>query len=126
MPHIIVEYSDNLPAFDQQDLLYTIHQGLIATDLVQAHDVKSRIQVNPTYLIGLGQVDQGYIHVQLRILTGRTEAQKAILQDQVLAALQQIQFTASGNLTIQLSSELIEMPRALYRKAIVEMKQPHI
>lgn len=126
MPHIIVEYSENIPAFDQQGLLQQINQGLIETGLVQSFDVKSRIQVNRDYLVGLGdaEIEQAYLHVQLKVLTGRSEQQKTLMQDQVLTALQQIQWRtqeAQQLLAIQLSAELIEMPKSLYRKAVIQI-----
>lgn len=123
MPHIIVEYSENTPAFDQQGLLREINQGLIDTGLVQAQDVKSRIHINRDYLVGLGDepIEQAYLHVQLKVLSGRSEAQKSLMQDRVLAALQRIQWQAKSNtqMAMQLSAELIEMPKTLYRKAVV-------
>lgn len=125
MPHIIVEYSENIPTFDQRGLLTEINQGLIDTGLVQAHDVKSRIQVNRDYLVGLGDepIEQAYLHVQLKVLSGRSEAQKVLMQDQVLAALQRIKWQAQEEckhqMAIQLSAELIEMPKMLYRKTVV-------
>lgn len=103
-----------------------INQGLIDTGLVQAFDVKSRIQMNRDYLVGFGdtEIEQAYLHVQLKVLSGRSEEQKALMQDQVLTALQQIQWQtqqAGHPRAIQLSAELIEMPKSLYRKAVIQI-----
>lgn len=123
MPHIQVEYSANIQSLDTTGLLSDINQALIATGVVQAQDLKSRITMNSDYLIGLAddEVEQAYIHVQLSILSGRTDAEKAKLQDQVLMALQRFKVTCPKKLQVQLSSELIEMSKVFYRKAVVEI-----
>lgn len=123
MPHIQVEYSANIQSLDTTGLLSDINQALIATGVVQAQDLKSRITMNSDYLIGLvdDEVEQAYIHVQLSILSGRTDAEKAKLQDQVLMALQRFKVTCPKKLQVQLSSELIEMSKVFYRKAVVEI-----
>lgn len=123
MPHIQVEYSANIQSLDTTGLLSDINQALIATGVVQAQDLKSRITMNSDYLIGLAddEIEQAYIHVQLSILSGRTDAEKAKLQDQVLMALQRFKVTCPKKLQVQLSSELIEMSKVFYRKAVVEI-----
>lgn len=121
MPHVQVEYSANIQSLDKIGLLKQINQALITTGLVQAQDVKTRITANSDYVIGLGDTSQGYIHVQLSILSGRNETEKALLQDQVLIALQEFQAAAPQKLQVQLSSELIEMSKHFYRKAVVEI-----
>jgi len=123
MPHVHVEYSANIEALDKIALLNDINQALISTGLVKAEDVKTRITANTDYLIGLAGAssEHAYIHVQLAILSGRTEADKALLQDQVLKALHQFKASPHLHLQVQLSSELIEMSKVLYRKAVIEI-----
>ena len=120
MPHVIVEYSNNITTLNTQCLLSSLNQHLIDTGLIQAQDLKSRIHTNNDFLIGLGDQSQAYIHVHLYLMQGRTDVQKALLADQALAALTQFQDYQATDLAVQLSVQLTEMPLPDYRKQVLQ------
>lgn len=86
MPHVVVDYSDNLTGLNAKQLLEEINTTLIETELFSPEDIKSRARRDEVFLIGLG-VDQAYIHVKAYILSGRTAEQKQLVGEQLLAAL---------------------------------------
>ena len=120
MPHMIVEYSDNIQKLDTQNLMMDLNQALFDTALIGHPDeIKTRIRANSEFLIGFGDTQQAYIHVSLAILTGRTAEQKAKMADALIGALQAFKDYQAQDLNVQLCVELNEMPREDYRKISV-------
>lgn len=120
MPQMVVEYSDNIKALNQQDLMLNLNHALFDTGLIDhPFNIKTRIRVNQDFLIGFGDNHQAYIHVRLGILTGRTLEQRQRMSAQLLACLKDFdQYQASG-LEIQLCVEIAEMPKEVYGKISV-------
>ncbi|MBJ9720398.1 5-carboxymethyl-2-hydroxymuconate Delta-isomerase [Acinetobacter calcoaceticus] len=119
MPHVVVDYSDNITGLNAKQLLEEINGTLIETTLFSPEDIKSRARKDDVFLIGLG-VDQAYIHVKAYILSGRTAEQKQLMGDQLLATLSQKNYLQQEfNKEIQLCVELIDMPRENYFKQVV-------
>lgn len=120
MPHMIVEYSDNIQNLDAQMLMMDLNQALFNTDLIGHPDeIKTRTRANTDFLIGFGDTQQAYIHVCLSILTGRTAEQKTKMADALIGALQVFKGYQAQDLNVQLCVELNEMPRENYRKITV-------
>lgn len=71
MPHIIVEYSDNIQnQLDVSAFMQKMHQCVINHDIA-AHKIKTRaIQLND-YIIGDAKPDDSMIHTTLLLLEGR-------------------------------------------------------
>lgn len=88
MPHVVVDYSDNLTGLNAKQLLEEINTTLIETELFSPEDIKSRARKDEVFLIGLG-VDQAYIHVKAYILSGRTAEQKQLMGGAIVGGAQQ-------------------------------------
>lgn len=113
MPHCILEYSQNLEQeVPPAELLETVKEACVASDLFSVEDIKLRSRAYKSFITG-GQED-AFIHVMIRLLSGRTEEQKKQLSDLVLNAL--IQFSLKD---VSLSVELCDMDRATYAKKVV-------
>lgn len=119
MPHIHLEYSDNLKDFHSQPVLLGLNQALFATGHVNvATDIKSRAICQNDYLIGLGESNQAYVHVKVSLLSGRDLNTKTDISNQLLLALQQL-LPKQTHLTVQLCVEILEMEKACYSKNVV-------
>jgi 5-carboxymethyl-2-hydroxymuconate isomerase len=70
MPHLTLEYSDNLQ-FDVQPLLARLHAGLVATGAVNLKGIKSRAIRHSEYRIADGNEEYAFVHVNLLIREGR-------------------------------------------------------
>ncbi|EOQ73221.1 5-carboxymethyl-2-hydroxymuconate Delta-isomerase [Acinetobacter lactucae] len=120
MPHVVVDYSENLTGLNAKQLLEEINTTLIETELFSPEDIKSRARKDDVFLIGLGGSDQAYIHVKVYILSGRTAEQKQLMGEQLLAALSNKKYLQPDfNKEIQLCVELVDMPREDYFKQVV-------
>ena len=70
MPHLILEYTDNLQ-FDVQPLLARLHAELVATGAVNLKGIKSRAIRHTEYRIADGNAEYAFVHVNLLIREGR-------------------------------------------------------
>lgn len=70
MPHLTLEYTDNLTV-DAQALLARLHDELAATGAVNLKGIKSRAIRHTEYRIADGNPAYAFVHVSLLIREGR-------------------------------------------------------
>ena len=70
MPHLTLEYTDNL-TFEVQPLLARLHDELVATGAVNLKGIKSRTLKHTDYRMADGNKDYAFVHVNLLIRAGR-------------------------------------------------------
>ncbi len=90
MPHFIVEYTRNIKAeADIPKLLAKANEILIAQGgLFPIGGIRSRAIELQDYCIADNQADYAFVHCNLKIGPGRTDAQKKKVCDDLFAALQ--------------------------------------
>jgi len=80
MPHLTLEYSDNIEV-DVQPLLARLHEEVVATGAINLKGIKSRAIKHTQYRIADGDPDYAFVHVGLLIREGRPiEIQKEATQ----------------------------------------------
>ena len=80
MPHLTLEYSDNIEV-DVQPLLARLHEEVVATGAINLKGIKSRAIKHTQYRIADGDPDYAFVHVGLLIREGRPiEVQKEATQ----------------------------------------------
>ena len=108
MPHLTLEYSDNL-SFDVQLLLARLHTELTATGAIYLKGLKSRAVCHSQYRIADGDPDYAFVHVNLLIREGRSlEIQKDAAQC-VMAVLKETFGYRLENGYISISVDIKEM-----------------
>ncbi len=113
MPHCIIEYAQDVERRVPVDrLLEAVHQGALASGLFREEDIKTRALSYRHYRVGRARTD--FVHVTVRLLSGRTAEQRAALSQSVLNALQGLGLTM-----ISLTVEVQEIERESYAKAVV-------
>jgi 5-carboxymethyl-2-hydroxymuconate isomerase len=70
MPHLTLEYSDNIEV-DVQPLLARLHEEVVATGAINLKGIKSRAIKHTQYRIADGDPDYAFVHVGLLIREGR-------------------------------------------------------
>lgn len=71
MPHLTLEYSDNIEV-DIQPLLARLHEEVVATGAINLKGIKSRAIKHIQYRIADGDADYAFVHVGLLIREGRS------------------------------------------------------
>ena len=80
MPHLTLEYSDNIEV-DVQPLLARLHDEVVATGAINLKGIKSRAMKHTQYRVADGDPDYAFVHVGLLIREGRPiEVQKEATQ----------------------------------------------
>jgi 5-carboxymethyl-2-hydroxymuconate isomerase len=108
MPHLTLEYTDNLE-FDTQPLLARLHSELVATGAVNLKGLKSRIVRHSEYRMADGNPEYAFVHVNLLIREGRPlEIQKDMSQ-RILDVLKETFGERFDNSYLSLSVDIKEM-----------------
>ncbi len=113
MPHLIIEYSETL-ATDMQvpALLDAVHNAARVSELFPESHIKTR--VIPLKFYRVGSDGGSFIHAQLRIKSGRSDAQKRSLSNAVLGAIKGQRWPAEV-----VTVEVVDMDVASYARSTV-------
>lgn len=89
MPHVIVEYTDNIKEEAEiRSLLQKINHSLLDNDgLFPIGGIRSRAIELQDYFVADGAEDDAFVHVTLKIGAGRTEEQKKSACDKLFEAI---------------------------------------
>lgn len=113
MPHCIIEYSSEVA--DQitiDDLMAAVHDGAFSSGLFPEYDIKTRALAYEHHRTG--QTNDSFVHVSLRLLSGRDDSQKADLSEKVLARVEPLLPNV-----VSVGVEVIDMHRDSYRKRLL-------
>ena len=120
MPHIHLEYSDNIDTLEVKPMLLALNQALLDGEFVQSgNEVKSRAIRQSDFVIGVDGDAEAYLHAKVSLLSGRDEATQSAISKLLLKTLQQ-NFKVPTDLTVQICVEMIEMPRNSYSKLVLK------
>ena len=110
MPHIIIEYADQLANdAEVRAMLQAIHRAVADSGLFVANQIKTRAYPFREFTLAGGR--DAYIHVQARIKSGRDTDNKKRLAGLILAALGTLNIPAAV-----ITVEVIDMDRESYGK----------
>lgn len=108
MPHLTLEYTDNIEV-DVQPLLARLHEEVVATGAINLKGIKSRAIKHTRYRIADGDPDYAFVHVGLLIREGRPiEVQQEATQ-RVMKVLKATFGSRFENGYLSLSVDLKEM-----------------
>lgn len=117
MPHLYIDYSDNLAGLPEQQMLTEIVAAVCDhPSILDELDVKGRIASTSRYVVGTGSGSRGFIHASLRLMAGRTSEVKKELSDRMAEVLRRLTPHPEGML-VQVSVEIIDMDRPSYHKS---------
>ena len=117
MPHLTLEYTSNLPAFDVQQALLAFNTVLIESGHFEGPDIKSRAVRLDSFMVGDYSFPTGFAHVTLRLLDGRSPETKGMLANDLLGVLQSLVHTDNAT-ALQLSVDICDMERSSYAKCV--------
>ncbi|MFK0311203.1 5-carboxymethyl-2-hydroxymuconate Delta-isomerase [Pseudomonas sp. NPDC090233] len=116
MPHLNLEYSDNLRALNVDVLLLRLNHALFGSgQFADEADIKSRAQAFSHYRVGTAPGDRAFAHVRLAILNGRSHEVKRQLSESLLAVLREAVPQQEG-MDLQLCVEVLDIDREPYAK----------
>ena len=117
MPHIILEYSDNLlDTPDLQAFWAKLHPALVATAGCRPQDIKSRAYRAEPFRMGDGAQDNAFAHLTIRLLAGRDAEARARIGQAALGLLAETFPRTLAERPFDITVELADMPRDSYFK----------
>lgn len=88
MPHLIVEYSANLEkVIDIQALVHAVQNAAHETGIFPKAGTRTRAERRDVYEIADGHPDNGFVHLIVRVGTGRTVEVRKQAGDLIFARL---------------------------------------
>ena len=108
MPHLTLEYTDNLK-FEVQPLLARLHSELVATGAINLKGLKSRAVRHTEYRMADGNPDYAFVHVNLLIREGRPLVVQQDASQRVMAVLEETFGARFENGYLSLSVDIKEM-----------------
>lgn len=116
MPHLTLEYTDNVvPSLNFGQVFARLHRVLAEVGGIPLGNCKSRAIRLDDYFVGEGGAGQAFVHLTIRFLAGRSTELKQRIGSQSLAVLQQ-HFPPLAERDLQLTVEIQEIERATYFK----------
>ena len=110
MPHLNIEYSANLgEALDIQALVDRIHETALETGIFPLGGVRTRAEARSHYRIANGNPDAGYIHMIVRIGSGRDAETRRSAGEKIFGALCDFTDEVYRSRPLALSFELHEI-----------------
>jgi 5-carboxymethyl-2-hydroxymuconate isomerase len=111
MPHLNIEYSANLgDSLDIQALVNRIHETALETGIFPLGGVRTRAEPRKYYRIANGDPRAGYIHLMVRIGSGRDIETRRNAGERIFAALCDFTDEIYQSRPLALSFELHEIP----------------
>ncbi|MDR2335894.1 MAG: 5-carboxymethyl-2-hydroxymuconate Delta-isomerase [Burkholderiaceae bacterium] len=116
MPHLVIDFSANLADFPEAQILKDVNTALCTSpEIKDEADVKSRTHRITHFEIGAQPENRGFVHAQLRLLSGRSPEAKNDLAERIAAVLRKHTPRPAG-MMVQLSVEILDMDRGSYVK----------
>lgn len=110
MPHLIVEYSDNIIEKDQFSALFECCHEVLSKRLpTELQSCKSRAYACTHYFVGEGAQDNAFISVHLKVKPGRSEAVLEEVGQGILYLFEQHFAQSLSALSVELSIEISEL-----------------
>ena len=118
MPHLHIEYTDNLTGLNERELMRELVAVVCAQPSVADEaDVKARIAclAGSNVYIGTAPDNRGFVHVQLQWMQGRSDEVKKQVSDGMAEVLRRLT-PHPQDVMVQLSVNIVDMDKACYFK----------
>lgn len=125
MPHLTLEYSDNIEV-DVSSLLARLHEEVVATGAINLKGIKSRAIKHTQYRIADGNPEYAFVHVGLLIREGRPLEIQQEATRRVMVVLKEVfgQRFESGYLSLSVDLKEMRQGIALTEHNIPDKTKP--
>lgn len=120
MPQISVEYTENIAsAADWQSAALEMHAAVETIFGADITTCKSRLIAVQNFVVGTGGGGQGFVHITIAVMPGRSSEQFKTATDAVTALFERALNIAPLPVAVQITCEIRELDGASYNKRVV-------
>ena len=116
MPHVILEYSDNIAPIEFKELFCEIHKMLNEVGGISINNCKSRTRIANCHYIGTGSASSAFVHLDVSFLSGRSLELRQQIGSALLSLLEETYAAQKKEFELQITVEIREIERELYFK----------
>ena len=114
MPHVIIEHAHEVAGeIEISSLIDAVHEATFSSGLFAEYDIKTRALAYRHHRTG--QTRDSFVHVAVHLLDGRSDAQKSLLSETILARIEPMLPRVAS-----VGVEIVDMHRASYRKRVLD------
>ena len=117
MPQITLQFTDNIKSLPKFNELFSeVHMAINAIAGIKIENCKSKAIQIERYYIGVGTNNKGFIHLEVKILEGRTAEIKSEMGKSLLQILKHKFKESISSLDLQITIEIIDILKNCYYK----------
>jgi 5-carboxymethyl-2-hydroxymuconate isomerase len=117
MPHLTLEYTNNVGSeIDFHEIFTAFHGILVDVGSIDIGNCKSRAILLDDYLIGAGSPKGAFVHLEVRLLEGRSVDVKREMGSRFLELLGEYFATPLAKSELQITVQIMEMQKDGYFK----------
>jgi len=117
MPHLTLEYTSNLKEKSPDaGLLLHLHHVIESVAGVRIGNCKSRWREVDRWVVGAGEGESAFVHLDIRLFEGRPEEVRRAVGATALDVLKRHFLPAPPGVELQITVEVLEIRKALYFK----------
>jgi 5-carboxymethyl-2-hydroxymuconate isomerase len=117
MPQITVQFTNNIKSSPGYNELFSeIHKAINTIAGIKIENCKSRVIQLKDFFIGIGGSNNGFIHMEIKILEGRNNEIKSALGKSGLQILKGYFKESIELLDLQITVEIIDIQKNCYYK----------
>lgn len=116
MPHLILEYSNNIITTENFNQLFDKLHHLLEKELpTQLSSCKSRCMAHSLFFIGDQDENNAFVHLTIKILAGRADAKKSQIGEKILLLLNDFFRSGADGLNINFSVEIMDLDKNYFK-----------
>ncbi len=117
MPHLTLEYTSNLDEWaNDPDLLLSLHRLLHSAAGIKIDNCKSRWRMVEEWVVGNGEGESAFLHLDLRFLEGRPLSTKQAVGVGALELIHKHFASIPEELALQITVEIQDIKKDAYFK----------
>ena len=120
MPHLVLEYSDNItPHVPMDTVLAGLHKNFTAFETIPLDDTKTRAKPYTHYLVGSQGRQKAFMHLNILMMKGRPQELRDKIGEAMVNFLKmQLAHYLPGQLPFVVTVEIREMEKSAYYKSV--------
>ena len=117
MPQILFEYTSNVDkGVEFKPLILDIHKSLVSHCSVSIENCKTRVHCLDEYLIGSGNSENKFIHIEIKLYEGRSQKILSALGESLIEMVTKFWTKKTEASPIDITVHIVDINKSRYYK----------